>query len=62
MPFNILKEMWKKSRKSSVMLADNAIEYEITVSNDVFPVGRYKYTTVLGNWEWKLLRFKEDVV
>lgn len=44
------------------MLADNAIEYEITVSNDVFPVGRYKYTTVLGNWEWKLLRFKEDVV
>jgi len=44
------------------MLADNSIEYEITFSNDVLPVGRYKYTTVLGNWKWKLLRFKEDVV
>jgi len=42
MTFDILKEMWKNSRKHSVMLTHNSIEYEITFSNQICPVGRYK--------------------
>jgi len=44
------------------MLADISIEHEITFSNQVGPAGRYKYTTVLLNWDWKRLRCKECVV
>ena len=59
MPYDILKAMWKKSRKRSVMLADKSIGYEITFfSNRVCPVGLYKHTTVLGNWDWEVSAVK----